>query len=176
MEEPLEDLYFKWLCAKVMSIENPTPSLTYWKLLTDLHNFEFVWLLSGDDNRAEDGVDLRQEFLNGACLESDPNWHALGCSVFEMLFAFSRRAAFETDRSAKEWFWIFIENLSLLEFNDANYLPNVAVSDILYRFVWRTYNFNGRGGLFPLQNPRHDQRKIEVWYQFCEYLVDHDIL
>ena len=63
MNEPFEEAYFKWLCAKVDHTNVPTPSLTHWNLLRILHRNEFVWLLTGDDNRAEDGVDLRHAFL-----------------------------------------------------------------------------------------------------------------
>ncbi len=91
MTEPLENLYFNWLCAKVIHVENPTPSLTYWKLFRELHNFEYVWLISGDDNRAEDGLELRTEFLMEVNLPDDPVWSGVGCSVFEMLIAFSRK-------------------------------------------------------------------------------------
>lgn len=174
MSEPLENLYFNWLCAKVMRVEVPTPSLTYWKLLTELHNTEFVWLLSGDDNRAEDGLELRPEFLLESNLEADPEWIHLGCSLFEMLLAFSRRAAFQTEESAQEWFMHFLENMGLAEFNDARNFTAAEVGEYLYTLVWRTYSYDGRGGLFPIKNPPHDQREVEIWYQFCEYLVDQE--
>ena len=94
MDEPIESTYFNWLCAKVMQIENPTPSLTYWNLLRELHNTEFVWLISGDDNRAADGLDLRLEFTREASLPPDPNWPYIGCSILEMFIALSSRAQF----------------------------------------------------------------------------------
>lgn len=174
MNESLENLYFNWLCEKVMYLRNPTPSLTYWKLLKELHNTEFVWMLSGDDNRDEDGLDLRYEFIMEENIPDNPEWRVLGCSLLEMLIAFSRRAEFMTDNKASEWFWIFISNLGLDWMNDASGVTSDEIADILYRLVWRQYNYNGRGGLFPLKNPQHDQRKVEIWYQFCEYLVDQE--
>lgn len=174
MNEPIESTYFNWLCAKVMQIENPTPSLTYWNLLRELHNTEFVWLLSGDDNRAEDGLDLRPEFLTASFLKRDSFWENVGCSVLEMLIALARRAEFETDIPAKDWFWTFIDNLGLLDFNDASDENPEIIKEILFRFIWRTYEYNGVGGLFPLRNPEHDQRKVEIWYQFAEYLTDQE--
>jgi len=171
--ESIESTYFNWLYAKVLHVENPTPSLTFWNLMRELHNTEFVWLISGDDNRAEDGLDLRHEFVREANINSDREWSLLGCSVLEMLIAFSRRTPFETDRSPRDWFWSFLENLGLSEFNDANAPPYYPViAEILYVFVWRTYEPDGRGGLFPIINTRNDQRKIELWYQFSEYLVE----
>lgn len=172
MNEPLENLYFNWLSSKVMRIENPTPSLTYWNLLRALHNTEFVWIIQGDDNRAEDGLDLRREFLIAADIPDHPEWRAMPCSLFEMLIAFSRRAEFQTDDPARQWFWEFITNLGLNEFTDAEEISEEDIGEYLYQLVWRTYDNSGRGGLFPLDNPKQDQTKTEIWYQFCEYLVD----
>ena len=77
MTELLEDPYFEWLCAQVIRQET-TPSLTYERLLATLHATEFVWLVSGDDNRAEDGVELRDPTERGH----------MPCSVLQMLIAF----------------------------------------------------------------------------------------
>lgn len=174
MPEPLEHAYFNWLCAKVNRLENSTPSLRYDLLFRMLHNTEFVWLVVGDDNRAEDGIELRRDFLTVSGYEDDQNWMSVGCSVFEMLIAFSKRAEFATDISFVDWFWEFIENLGLKEFCNANLHSYDQVSDILYTFVWRQYNFSGDGGLFPLRGATHDQTDVEIWYQFCEYLADQD--
>jgi len=176
IHEPIEEAYFNWLCTKVCKAEVPTPSLTYFHLLRALHGTEFVWLLSGDDNRAEDGVELRTEFLRVAFTHNDPEWMSMPCSVLEMLIALANRAAFETDRSTVYWFWTFIENLGMREFNDASNFDPREVSDILYRLVWRTYDYEGHGGMFPLTEATHDQRKQEIWYQFCEYLLDQERL
>jgi hypothetical protein len=174
MNEPLENLYFNWLCAKVIRLENSTPSLSYDTLLRTLHNTEFVWLITADQNRAEDGVELRIEFLLEADIPDHPEWRKLGCSLLEMLIAFSRRAKFMTDIPADEWFWMFIGNLGLLGCNDASGVTPEEISEVLLRLIWRQYEFNGRGGLFPIERPSHDQTKVEIWYQFCEYLVDQE--
>lgn len=176
MNEPLENTYFNWLSSKVMMLENPTPSLTYWTLLRALHNTEFVWFLKGDDNRAMDGLELRDEFLHALDIQDVPEWRDLPCSLFEMLIAFSRRAEFMDGAPAKDWFWEFIENLGLKECNDASGLSEENIGEVLYLLVWRIYDPTGRGGLFPMDNPPEDQRNTEIWYQFCEYLVDQDRL
>ena len=117
-DESLEEVYFNWLYSKVASVDIPTPSLTWLKLLRILHSTEFVWLLSGDDNRAEDGVELRQEFLNQSHLQASESWFEIPCSVLEMLIAFSRRASFQTDDLPRDWFWVFLDNLGLGEMSD----------------------------------------------------------
>ena len=173
-DEPIESLYFNWLCAKVMKPGARTPSQTYWKLLRELQNTEFVWVEAMDENRAEDGLDLRREFESTTSYSQDPSWAHLGCSILEMLIAFSRRAAFVTERRSRDWFWDFLKNLGIDHLSDAIFSSH-RIDDILDRFMWRTYEYNGQGGLFPLHDPPNDQRKVEIWYQFCDYLVDQDI-
>jgi hypothetical protein len=171
--EPLENMYFNWLCAKVIYNMSPTPSLTYWNLLRTLHNTEFVWIMAGDDNRAADGLELRREFIFEAETPDDPDWRRYpGCSVLEMLIAFSRRTQHMTAQSARDWFWEFIANLGLQEVNDGHEATPEDIAEILDEFVWRTYDADGHGGLFPLNDPQRDQTELEIWYQFCDYLFD----
>lgn len=182
MDEPIEDLYFNWLYTKVVTVSFPTPTLSYLTLMRDLHSTEFVWLIPGDDNRVEDGLELRKEFINQALIYETPAWKNIPCSVLEMLIAFSRRTSFDTDFTSKEWFWMFLENLNLAEFNDS-YLqfepgPSISqtVSYILDTFIWRTYEPSGFGGLFPLESYKNDQRKVEIFYQWCEWVFQNDLL
>lgn len=176
MNEPLENLYFNWLCTKVSQNGHTTPSNSFLTLLRMLHKTEFVWLLSGDDNRAADGKELRREFLILADIPDDPEWRSYGCSLLEMFIAFAQRAEFATDEPVHDWFWEFIENLRLKEFNDAADIFPQEIEDILEQLIWRTYKPNGSGGMFPLEDPHTDQRELEIWYQFCDYLVDQDRL
>lgn len=176
MSEPLENLYFNWLCAKVIDTSQTSPGLTYWTLFGVLHRTEFVWRVNGDDNRVADGKELRREFILMADIPDDPDWRMLpGCSVLEMLVAFSRRAEWMTDRPAYEWFWEFMENLGLKEFNDGNVNPN-DIGEILEEFIWRTYPSNGEGSLFPLRMSSADQQSIELWHQLCEYVMEQEQL
>lgn len=178
--EPLENLYFTWLCAKVTLInqKHSTPSLTYWTLLRTLHNTEFVWLLSGDDNRAEDGLELRLQFLFEADAPDHPEWRRIpNCSMLEMLIAFSRRTAFTTGDTAEFWFWEFMDNLGFKECNDGSGVRPEDIEEVLQQVIWRTYDHRGVGGIFPLNHSTgKDQREVEIWYQFCDYLVDRDRL
>ncbi len=174
MEEPIEEIYFNWLYSTVASVDVPTPSLTYWTLLRDLHMTQFVWAIEGDDNRAEDGLDLRKQFLRQSMLPQDPAWTSIPCSVLEMLIAFANKASFETNQDARDWFWQFMHNLGLDELNDAKRHISEQVNEVMDQFIWRTYKPNGEGGLFPLQEPSPDQRHVEILYQFNYYLVEHE--
>lgn len=174
MDEPIEEVYFNWLYSKVASVDVPTPSNSYWTLLRDLHTTPFVWMVQGDDNRREDGLDVRREFHNQFHVDRNDPWMNIECSVLEMLIAFSRVAEFNSDLSARDWFWIFMRNLGLDELSDACCDITRQVSEVMDIFIWRTYRRNGRGGLFPIKRPEHDQRQVEIWYQFCEYLIDQE--
>jgi hypothetical protein len=177
LTEPLEEIYFKWLYAKVASVENPTPTLTFWALLAELHSVEFRTYVLGDDNRAADGLDVRWSFLT-AHSEAAPNeFFELGCSILEMLIGFSKVAEFQTDMDSRDWFWIFLSNLGLSHLNDSHrHVLNVQIENVLNVFVERTYSRSGKGGLFPLPRTNRDQRKVEIWYQFCEYLADQELV
>lgn len=176
MDEPLDESYFKWLYAQVASVRLRNPARTYWSLLRHLYVKEYVWLVPNDDNRVEDGRDLREEFSTTNNIEADPEWMGFQCSILEMMIALSRRASFEADQgSPRDWFWIFLTNLELQDLNDAKYNNNdldVEVDEILDQFVWRQYAYSGRGGLFPLKEADKDQRKVELRYQLAAYLLE----
>jgi hypothetical protein len=178
MTGPIEEVYFNWLYHKVASLDVPqTPGLTFYRLARALHSIEYAWLLPGDDNRVEDGIDLRFCFKRQTGIsDSDWDWDAIPCSVLEMLIAFSNHAAFDTEcYSEREWFWVFLENLEISDLSDNKEdIEHLVVSSV-DPFVWRTYQFNGVGGIFPIDDTNKDQRKLEVWYQFCEYLIDKDL-
>lgn len=173
MSDYLEESYFVWLYENVASSRTRLKTKTHWSLLKQMHDTPFTWLVPNDDNRIEDGRDLRYEYLRVIQDENpDHNWLSLECSMLEMLIAFSRRLAFEDGSEPRLWFWHMCQNLKLQQYNDANYSVHISeiVNETLERVIRRTYLPNGVGGLFPLTTTNHDQRNVELWYQFCEYL------
>lgn len=168
MGEPIENLYFNWLCAKVLSKQVPI----YYDLLKILHKTEFVWVVPADRHRAAEGIDLRLDFLRESNQCGDSEWDTAPCSFLEFLIAFSKRAAFQTDTQTRAWFWEFMENLKLDEYRQVSDRDEYVVKDILDTFLWRHYTSKGYGGMFPISRTQHDQRDIEIWYQFSEYLID----
>jgi len=177
MSEPLENLYFNWLSAKVLHNYPTAPSTNFDTLFKTLHNLEFVWFLPGDDNRAEDGKELRREFLLMLDLPDQYEWRTqLPASVFEVLIAFARRAEKNSSDSAIDWFWEFLDNLSLANVTDDSGVMPGEIVECLELFMFRTYTPDGDGGLFPIARPERDQREIEIWQQFCDYLVDQNRL
>lgn len=173
MSEPLEDAYLRWLCAKVL----PRHSDNYVGLLTVLHGIEFIWVVHGDHNRAAEGCELRLDFLRETNRQREQFWFDLPASVLEVLIAFAKRANFQLDTiSVSDWFWLMIRNLGLEDFRRINDGMIPVIVDIVNTFIWRTYGSDGAGGLFPLQEPPRDQRKVEIWYQFCDFVEDQGLL
>ena len=173
----LDDAYFIWLYSQVASVREKSKASTYWFLLRELHSKEFVWFVANDDNRLEEGRDLRDEFLSDGRHEADPEWMSLGCSMLEMLVAFSRRLAFTTEGEPRDWFWHMLQNLSLEHHTDAySGAPHQKedIDEILDRVIYRNYDASGEGGIFPLIHPERDQRKVELWYQFNAYLLERE--
>lgn len=175
MSAPLDELYLAWLYRQVASDRLKNPSRTYWTLLRQLFTKEFIWIIPNDDNRVEDGRDLRIEFLEeNGLYEVSSEWMELGCSFLEMLIALSRRLAFEADGSSVRWFWTLMENLNLSTYNDRTPIPLGEVDNILDTVIWRTYSPDGSGNLFPLKNATHNQQNVEIWYQLSAYVLEMD--
>lgn len=173
MNAILEEAYFTWLYKQVGVLNAHNPSRTHWSLAKQLHSKEFVWLIPNDDNRVEDGRDLRFEFLvDNDISDPGPTWIGLGCSMFELTLGLARRLSFEADGEPREWFWQLLENLDIAHYTDDRYTRFVfsQVDEILDTVIWRHYAPDGHGGFFPLQDTSEDQRKIELWYQLSAYL------
>lgn len=174
MGRPLDELYLEWLYDQVGAV-GTDPSTGHWELLKILATKEFVWIVPNDDNRAEDGRFLRHEFLSEQNLKlDDPHWMRLGCDMFELLVGISRRLAFEGDGEPREWFWEMINNLGLYNYRDGGHIPVGTINEVLDDLIWRTYEPDGRGGLFPLKYPEQDQRDVEIWYQLNAYLLERE--
>lgn len=168
----LDDRYLRWLYSQVKAVRARKGSRTYWQLFEQLFTTEFVWFVPNDDNRAEDGKDLRKEWAKSIKDELDPDWLAQGCSFLELLIGLSRRLAFEGGNDGRAWFWMLIDNLGLTECYDGSIQPGY-VQEVVDRVIWRTYDENGNGGLFPLRESNQDQRQVEIWYQLSAYLLEN---
>lgn len=173
MNEPYDEQYFVWLYSRIGSVEATHPRRTYWNLMRHLYIKEFIWLIPNDDNRVEDGRDLRLRFLEENNIHSpDVGWMGLGCSMLEMLIGVANRLAFETSIEPRKWFWELMENLGLDAYTDNHKDATAEIDEVCDRVIFRTYNPDGEGGLFPLREPREDQRDVEIWYQLSSYLAE----
>lgn len=147
----------------------------YGKLMYELNNIEFTWILPMDENRDMDAIELRRSFLIDNGYNERDLWDTPR-SVLEVLVAFSKRIEIEITGEPGEdclgrWFWVMLENLGVL-MADRRFDIDVLRSNI---DVWlnRKFDESGRGGIFPLKNWRNDQRKTDMWYQMHAYIHEN---
>lgn len=168
-----ETKYFDYLCDVVGR------TYEYSMLLVHLHELEFYSFVPNDHNRGADGEYLRELYCG------DGRWapHGVsslpssGCTMLEMLIGVASRLEFalylsDWERSIGGWFWILVENLGLEWCDDVDWRPELVDKKVEV-FLARTYRSNGDGGLFPLRNPRLDQRKVEIWDQMNAWRMEN---
>lgn len=179
-EAPLDNLYLEWLYTSFIGAKsNRNPEKSYWVLAKQLYSTPFTWSIADDANRAERGKELRQDFIRECDIEDiEINWLQIECSVLEMLASLACRASFEVLGEPGDWFWKFISNLGLDDYNDAVYSDDVMkeVDAVVCRWLDREYDENGVGGIFPRTNAAQDQRHVNIWYQLQGYLLEGDYL
>ena len=173
----LTNEYFNWMCDLVYD-KRYCKKLSYRKLLSYLHNREFIYILDMDGNRSEDGVDLRYRFA----YEHNYSYPMVAnylddrqCSILEMMVALAIRcedsimADSDIGNRTGLWFWSMIKSLGLDYMSDANF-DKYAADKIIDRFLERKYEPNGKGGLFTIKHCRYDLRSVDIWYQMMFYL------
>jgi hypothetical protein len=143
-----------------------------------MQDISFKMLVSRDDNRWNDGLDLRDEFLDfirNRSLDREAERQAHDVSLFEMFVGLAARGRLLTGMEEHEWFAIFIKNLGLDDCSDRAFdlIKRQKVRRALRKFNDRKYRPNGQGGLFPLTMPMRDQREVELWYQMGAYIREH---
>lgn len=182
--EPLSDeneraqtLYFNWLCVLVHADDYLGKE---WYILSKtLHDIEFYWTIPNDDNRANDGVKLREVWLS--TLKNEAEDLGVGvyipldalngpCTMLEMMVGLASRIESDIMQNDDEgnrtwmWFWHMVTNLLM----DADLMncqwwkdschddvitPNEAniIREMVRRCLDREYEPDGGGGcLFPI--------------------------
>jgi predicted acetyltransferase len=151
------------------------------RLLQQLHRIEFYGIVPHDDNRAADGVQLRQLFLEKEGQHALPSLPDGPCTMLEMLIGLSMRLEYESMdtywyKTPADWFWFLIGNLGLGGCENKNYIASGVegyVKEVCDTFLERRYKSDGKGGLFPLKNPKKDQKKVEIWYQMSAFIMEN---
>jgi hypothetical protein len=174
MSTNVDERYLSWLCGliadggrgKDSQIRNSEA------MIRSLFDETFHHFVPNDDNRASEGMGLRDRYLDETGFEIVRHFYLRPCSVLEMLIALSERMAFQIFNPMKErdpdvpgCFWEIAENLDLK--------PNQSNARITDRLMRRAYNEDGLGGMFPLENNKEDQRAVEIWYQMMAYLMEN---
>lgn len=164
----IDEEFFEWM-YQFVSGKN------YRKLLWSLYEEEFFATMPMDDNRMQDGIELRYKFgyeVNIPKSVINRKFDMNNCSVLELMIALAIRME-ETilgdpdygDRTTM-WFWMMIKSLGLYDMTDDR-IEYEHVKHTIGRFINRDFEPNGEGGLFTVKNTRRDLRDIDIWYQMC---------
>ena len=168
--------YFEWLYGIVCD-GRYSSNISFRKLLMFLHTSQFVWSIPKDENRADDGAELRYRFAVSHDYNEREVLRILSgpCSMLEMMLALSIRIEEDImddteygDRTA-QWFWGMVNSLGLGSMTDERF-DKVYAEDVIEDFIDRDYAPNGKGGLFTIRHCDYDLREVEIWTQMCWYL------
>lgn len=176
MSDTIKKDYFLWLC-ELVDLKSKDELGGYYFLIKALFNKEFYWTICKDENRAEEGKDLRTIFSDDCGLENIPDEINGPCTVLEMMIGLAKRWNSEVSLTDEEdnssvYFWEMISNLGLEGCTDDNFYPEF-VREKLDIFIDRDYSDDGKGSLFPLERSKESQKDIELWYQLQNYLIEN---
>ena len=168
----VDERYLVWLCSLIVNEGRDRRLHRSEKMLRSLFSESFYHFVPNDDNRAAEGQSLRDKFMDSAKMKLDRHSYFRSCSILEMIIALSERMAFQLfnpmkmpDPDVTGCFWEIIDNLNLK--------PNQSNTRIIHKLNNREYMHSGLGGMFPLEDPREDQRAIEIWYQMMAYINEN---
>lgn len=152
------------------------------EVLDILSESEFKVVVERDGNRVEDVAVLRNKFLNNIDYEfSEDDIAELmseHVSVLEILMVMSEHMHDVTFNADSElglyhWFWTLLYHLSLDSFTNPVEDEEIwSIKNFIETFVNREYEFNGTGGLYPLNFPEKDQREVELFYQMQAWFLE----
>ena len=140
-------------------------------LVSALAQVEFVWRHPMDENRAIDGLELRDDFEyeTDEFLDKSSGLPAQ-CSMFEMLAALAIRCENQLmrnsligDRTSK-WFFEFLNNLGVLDCNERDVNKIVDACNMF---------MDGKKDLFPLKKKGIKQTNEQIWKQLMAYLNEN---
>lgn len=162
--------YFDWLCDIVSTGEHK-----YDELLNALYHTEFIAEYTMDENRAEDGLDLRDQFgKDESYTSSELNDIHDYCSMLEMMIALAIRMEEDImtnlaygDRTGV-WFWNMVRSLGVGRMTNSRFNQR-KFDAIMDAFMNHVYESDGHGGLF-IVDCYYDLTKEEIWTQMNWYL------
>lgn len=181
----LSELYLNWL-LRLINADN-YQGKSYIKLCSLLNKIPFNPIMKLDINRNSDV----QSLLRETYIQSQSDWYRLNeqfdeimelptwpVSFLELIISLAMRIDLDFMReingidNTRIYFWVLVRNLGFLSFDDENWNEDAIISVVnrLNIVQERKYDFNGNGGLFPLENAEMDQRNVQIWNQLCQFV------
>lgn len=179
----LSQLYLEWL-LRLINADN-YQGKSYIKLCSLLNKIPFNPIMKLDVNRNSDV----QSLLRETYIQSQSDWYRLNndeimelptwpVSFLELIISLAMRIDLDFMReingidNTRIYFWVLVRNLGFLSFDDDDWNEDSIISVVnrLNIVQERKYDFNGNGGLFPLENAEIDQRNVQIWNQLCQFV------
>jgi hypothetical protein len=172
----MDEKYFNWLYEQVTCTDGSYQP-AYTKVSALIHRIAFNDNVPHDSNRTAEARELRTLFTEETGNIPDSDWVVMPVSIFEVLVALVKAADFLYGRGMPDWYDIIMRNVGMDHYMDELFEPRheAAVNRIWVRINDRAYNPSGHGGLFPLEHPKEDQRKVELWYQLSAYVIENKL-
>lgn len=158
----------------------------YSHLCEVLQDIYFVSLIEFDENRIEEGKELREEWKDtcgDTSMEPDDELIPYTCTALEMIIVMARRMCFEMSDSQFEagigkWVMELLENAGLAYWRNDIFEMNPEYSQSRIRstmngIIYRRYLYNGEGSFFPMNYCHTDVRKQELLVQMNNYLAEN---
>jgi hypothetical protein len=148
------------------------------QLIWQLFETPFTAELEMDQNRAGDGMDLRNRYCWENSIDRDTRdmlQKEKPVSILEVMIALALRCQeeymtqYDDSNPVEPWFGPMLESLGVADYSDRRYDP-IAVDCALRAFLRRDYAPDGMGGLFYIPGTKEDMRKIEIWYQMLGWI------
>ena len=173
--------YIEWLVKDKLGLTDKE-----WKkynfLCNSLAKIEFIAVHPLDENRAEDGLELRSQFSDETGLYLDgSSGLTVRCSMLELIAGLAIKVENRImrnisigDRTSK-WFFVMIDNMdfSKMTNNDWKYDYEDYIRKVCSSIINRDYGSNGVGGLFPLKNDSKNWTNEEIWVQCMAFLREN---
>lgn len=176
--------YLCWLMNQAQ-IEAGGPE-GYLRLCEVLQGIYFVSLVAFDENRVEEGKELRTEWADtdgGDISELEKELIPYTCTALEIILVLARRMCFEMSDSQFEagtgkWTTELLENAGLATFRNDIFETNpehavATIKNIMHDIIYRKYLWDGEGGFFPVHWTTCDQRDAELLIQMNNYLAEN---
>ncbi len=176
----INSTYFEWMCKIAIPFSKQVKE-SYRYLFEWLNNYPFRYSIPMDKNRYDEAVDLRYRFgyefgIDPYIIQEELDYRVP--SVLEMMVAlilYCDEHILDTQDINDADNNLFLRMLHSLKIDDMtdDEFDEDSVKDIIDAFLDRNYYPNGEGGLFTVNNPREDMRKVEIWYQCMWYLSEY---
>ena len=180
IKKSLLDDYYNWVISDLGVRKRKY--VHYKKLLRCLFGINYFWTVDLDKNRYCDGMALRYHFCEDNEL-SERQWKDFYLSIYfpasvlEVLAAFSKKIAASPYGRDDDFngfmFWVFMENLGLMEFDD-DHFDEEKVCLLVKNWL---ENSDKTINILPIEENEIDKDEnledCDLWKRMIIYMYDH---